>query len=420
MVLRQRGHESVMRQRVQVFKFISNKGLTMSEILSNAVEQRQKLWHEAKAVLDTAEAEKRELTAEEQGKFETLSAELDKRAAFIETARKMAEREERAAAVAEGFTVPSAKTAVDADNIRAIARGEVRSFEFAEKRDLAPATSGAPVPTSFYNQVIMKAKYVGPMLTTSTILNTASGEPLQIPSVSAYSTGSLTAAGSVLSENDPSFNSFVTLQSWKYGGVIRVARELLEDTGVDLLGFLADEIGIGLGSSVNAALTTGTGTTQPLGISTAAGSGITGGTGVSGAFTADNLIDLVYSLDTAARRRPGAGFQMNSASIAAVRKLKDNYGRYIFEPALSADKYDLLLGYNIYENPDLASPATGAKSVLFGDLASYYVRQVGGIRLDRSDDFAFANDQVTFRYTMRLDGNLPQTSHIKFFKGAAS
>jgi HK97 family phage major capsid protein len=121
-----------------------------------------------------------------------------------------------------------------------------------------------------------------------------------------------------------------------------------------------------------------------------------------------------------ARRRPGAGFQMNTTSLASVRTFKDSYGRYIFEPSLSAEKNDLLLGFPIYENPDLASAGTGVKSVIFGDLASYYVREVGGIRLDRSDDYAFANDQVTFRYTWRGDGALPQTSHIKFFKGAAS
>jgi HK97 family phage major capsid protein len=74
----------------------------------------------------------------------------------------------------------------------------------------------------------------------------------------------------------------------------------------------------------------------------------------------------------------------------------------------------------VFENPAMASTGTGAKSVLFGDLKSYFVRQVGGIRLDRSDDFAFNTDLITFRATMRLDGNLPQTSHVKRFTGAAS
>jgi HK97 family phage major capsid protein len=399
------------------------KGHIMSEILKSAVEERQKLWHEAKAVIDGAEAEGRSLSGEEESKYQTLSAELDKRAAFIEEYKKTADREARAAEAAEGFLAPVTQAAAknDADHIRALARGEVRSFEFGnEQRALSPSTTGAPIPTSFYNQIIEIAKFAGPMLSTSTMLRTAGGENLQLPSQATYSAGSITAAGSAIGSSDPTFNAFTTLGAWKYGGLITVARELIEDSGVDLIGFLSDQIGVGLGSSVNAGLTTGTGTTQPSGIVTGAGSATTGGTGVSGAFTADNLIDLVYSLNTVARKRPGAGFQMNSSGIANARKLKDTAGNYVFSPALSADKNDLLLGYSIFENPDMASPAVGAKSVIFGDLASYYVREVGGIRLDRSDDYAFANDQVTFRYTWRGDGALVQSSHVKYFKGGAS
>lgn len=395
----------------------------MSEILKSAVEERQKLWHEAKAVIDGAEAEGRSLSGEEESKYQTLSAELDKRAAFIEEYKKTADREARAAEAAEGFLAPATQAAAksDADHIRALARGEVRSFEFGnEQRAMSPSTTGAPIPTSFYNQIIGIAKFAGPMLTTSTMLRTSGGENLQIPSQATYSAGSITAAGSAIAASDPTFNAFTTLGAWKYGGLITIARELIEDSGVDLLGFLADQIGVGLGSSVNAGLTTGTGTTQPSGIVTGAGSAVTGSTAVSGAFTADNLIDLVYSLNTVARKRPGAGFQMNSSGIANARKLKDTAGNYVFSPALSADKNDLLLGYSIFENPDVASPAVGAKSVIFGDLASYYVREAGGIRLDRSDDYAFANDQVTFRYTWRGDGALVQSSHVKYFKGGAS
>lgn len=395
----------------------------MSEFLKAQIEARQNIWSQAKEILDRAESENRSLSAEETEAYNRMSADLDARASLIETAKKDAEREARAAEAAANFTpAVAAQVEADADRIRSLARGDIRSLNFGETRaGLAPSTTGAPVPTSFYNDVILKAQFVGPMLTTSTILRTQSGEPLQIPSLSAYSTAVQTAAGSVLGESDPVFNSFTTLQSWKFGGIISVARELLEDTSVDLLGFLSDQIGTGLGTNVNQALTTGTGTVTPNGIVTSAGSGITGGTGVSGAFTADNLISLVYNVNTAARRRPGAGFQMNSSSIAAVRSLKDNYGRYIFEPSLSADKNDLLLGYPIYENPDMASTGTGAKSVIFGDLKSYYVREVQpGIRLDRSDDYAFANDQVVFRYTWRGDGALVQPSHVRFFKGAAS
>jgi HK97 family phage major capsid protein len=259
------------------------------------------------------------------------------------------------------------------------------------------------------------------MLDVPTILNTAGGENLQIPSIGTYSSSStVTAQGANFSESDPAFNSFTTLGAFKYGFIIQLSRELIEDAGVDITAFLAEQIGNGLGFNVQSALTTGGGTTAPTGIVTAAGSGITGGTGVSGAFTADNLIDLYYSLDGAARLLPGVGWMANGASLGAMRKLKDTAGNYVFSPALDGNQRDLLLGKPVYENPHMSNAGTGVKSVLVGHMPSYYVRTVGGIRLDRSDDFAFNADLVTFRASMRCDGNLPQTSHIKTFIGAAS
>jgi HK97 family phage major capsid protein len=198
--------------------------------------------------------------------------------------------------------------------------------------------------------VILKARLVGPMLDVPTQLNTTSGETIQVPSLSAYSSSStVTAQGANFTESDPTFNSFVNLGAFKYGFLIQVSREMIEDSGVDLLGFLADQVGNGLGYNVQNALTNGTGTVQPQGIVTAAGSGITGATSVSGAFTADNLIDLYYSLDGAARLLPGVGWMMNGASIGAVRKLKDTAGNYIFSPAADGNQRDSCSGARVRE-----------------------------------------------------------------------
>ena len=396
----------------------------MSDYIRQQAEARAKAWEEAKALLDSAAAEKRDLSAEENQTYDRIMVDLDQRAATMETIKAQAEREERAAEAMKGFEAQarpevSAPAVNENDLIRSLARGEIRSHEF-EKRDVTKGSTGAPVPTSFYDQVILLARHVGPMLETSTIINTAGGENLQIPSLSAYSTGTVTSEAGPIGESDPTFNAFKTLGAFKYSFLTQISREMVEDAGVDILGFLAAQTGNALGYAVNNALTVGTGTTQPTGIVTAAGSGITGGTGVSGGFTADNMIDLVYSVDTAGRTLPGTGWQMSAQAISAVRKLKDNAGQYLFSPSLSADARDLLLGYPIYENPAMAAPATSAKSVIFGHLPSYFARTVGGLRLDRSDDYAFQNDLITFRATMRVDGNLIQTSHVKYFAGAAS
>lgn len=396
----------------------------MSDYIRQQAEARAKAWEEAKALLDSAAAEKRDLTAEENQTYDRIMADLDSRSQVMETMKAQAEREERAAEAMQGFEA-QVKPAVavpaidEAELIRSLARGEIRSHSF-EKRDVLKSSTGSPVPTSFYDQVILLARHVGPMLETSTILNTAGGENLQIPSLSAYSVGTVSGEAAAIGESDPTFNAFKTLGAYKYSFLTQISREMVEDAGVDILGFLATQTGNALGYAVNGALTTGTGTTQPTGIVSAAGSGVTGGTGVSGAFTADNLIDLVYSVDTAGRTLPGTGFQMNAKAIAAVRKLKDSAGQYLFSPALSADARDLLLGYPLFENPAMADPATSAKSVIFGHLPSYFARTVGGLRLDRSDDYAFQNDLITFRATMRVDGNLIQTSHVKYFAGAGS
>jgi HK97 family phage major capsid protein len=385
-------------------------------------EARQKAWEEAKSLLDAAASEKRDLTAEENEKYARINADLDQRAQVIETIKADQDREARALEAMKGLenqarpVADTRKNDSDVEAIRSLARGEIRSYDF-ERRDVSKGSTGSPVPTSFYNQVIDLARLVGPMLETSTILNTASGENLQIPSLATYSTGTVTSEGAIIGESDPVFNSFVTLSAYKYSFLTQVSRELIEDSGVDILGFLAQQTGNAMGFAINNALTVGTGTVEPNGIVTRAGSAVTG---TSLNPTADNIIDLVYNLDGAARRLPGVGFMMNGTSIANVRKLKDNAGQYLFTPSLSSEARDLLLGHPIYENPAMASAASAVKPVIFGHLPSYYVRQVGGLRLDRSDDFAFSSDLVTFRATFRVDGNLIQQSHVKFFKSSNS
>jgi HK97 family phage major capsid protein len=388
------------------------------EYIKQQHEARNRAWEEAKTLLDSAAAEKRELTAEENTKYETISADLDRRAQIIETLKADADREVRAAEAMRGFEdqakpVVEKSTAKDeAEIIRSLARGDMRSYEF-EKRDITKSSTGSPVPTSFYNRIIELARFVGPMLETSTILNTAGGENLQIPSLSAYSAtqGTATAEAAAYSEADPTFNSFVTLGAYKYGFLIQVTRELVEDAGVDILGFLADQIGNTMGTTANSRLTLGTGTVEPNGIVPRAGSGVAS---TATSLAADDLISLVYSLDTVARRLPGSGFMMNANTVAAVRKLKDNSGQYLFSPSMNSEDRDLLLGHRIYENPAMSNVGSAVKSVIFGNLNSYFVRQVGGIRIDRSDDYAFNQDLITFRAQVRLDGNLIQTSHVKY------
>jgi HK97 family phage major capsid protein len=199
---------------------------------------------------------------------------------------------------------------------------------------------------------------------------------------------------------------------------VTISRELLQDSGIDIEAFIARQAGNDLGRIINEKLAVGAGSTEPTGIVTASGSGITGGTALGGGFTTDNLIDLVHGVDSAYASRPSAAFQMRRSTLSALRKLKDGEGRFIYDPTQGTSA--LVLGYPVIENPGMDAIGLEEKSVVFGDMSSYHVRQVGGIEVARSDDAYFVNDLVAFRVSMRIDANLGQASAVKHFIGNAA
>lgn len=390
----------------------------MSDYINIQQEARKKAYEEAKALLDNAASEKRDLSGDEKQTYERIMVDIDERAKLIESIKATAEREERAAQAASSFTPSNDTRSTDADILRSIAMGERRGYEFGQGEKRTLVGSSSTVPQSFYDQVFSVARLVGPMLSTSQIFNTTSGEQLTIPTLTARSTAAVATATAAIGASDPTFSS-IALNAYKYSFLVGVANELIADAGFDLTALIAEQAGNEIGYRVNNALTVGTGTVEPTGLATSAGSALVGGTGVSGAFTYDNLVDLVYSIDGSARQLPGVGFQMSTSSLGVLRKLKDDAGNYIFVPGTTGAP-DTVLGFPVYENPAVAAVGTGAKSVLFGHLPSYKVRIAGGIDIAQSPDYAFNQDVTTFRVKMRVDGGLTHASHVKYFKGAAS
>lgn len=386
----------------------------MSEFIKAQQELRANLTEQIREVIESAEAEKRGLDAAELEKIDRIEADIRSADAAIAVAQRNEERKVEASVAAKGFAMPAAEERSASAILRDIAA--TRGAHTFEQRTLVPSTN--TVPKSFFDQVFDVARLVGPMLDVGQRINTASGEDLTIPTLTAYSTATLKAAGSAIDESEPTYSS-ITLGAYKYGLLIPVANELITDAGFDISAHLAEQAGNGLGYAVNEALTNGSGSNQPNGVKTAAGSGITGGTGVSGGFTADNLIDLQYTLDGAARRLPGVAYMAAGATIGAMRKLKDNAGNYLY--TVNVGQPDTFAGYNVIENPALPAVGTGvAGSVLFGHMPSYKVRVAGGIQVATSTDYAFNQDVTTFRVMMRVDGDLTHASHIKYFKGGAS
>ena len=398
----------------------------MQDYIKRQQELRAVAWEQAKSLLDSAAAEGRDLDAAEQEQYDRINAELDERAAVVERLKKDADREARAAELRAPEVVSPRRDErpSDRDMLTKLIAGEIRSHRF-EARDLVTGVSGdGPelIPQGFYDQLQRKLEYAGPMTMENvvTVLRTASGNDIKVPVESSRSAATATAEAAVFGETDPQFTT-LTLRAHKYGALVQVSEELLNESGIDLVAYLSDQFAIAIGTAVNYALTLGGGTTEPAGIVPGAGLGKTGGTSVAGAFTANDLIDLAHSVDSAYARRPKAGFMLNRASLGAVRKLQDGGGNYIYNPVVSGP--DQLLGFPIFENPDMAAIGTGVKSVLFGDFGAYHTRIVGaGVDVARSDDFAFNQGLITFRAQIRLDGALGggQSDAVKYFIGGAS
>jgi HK97 family phage major capsid protein len=402
------------------------------ELITKLVEQRAHAWEEAKKLLDGADTENRDLDAVEQEQWDRINGDLDgldtritdmhKRSEANKAADEMRDRYQPAP---EGGAVRAGGGDVNSDEvlIRELVDGKRRSVRFeAEKRDLTKGTNSAggfSVPTSFYGQ-LQEHMIANSAIrrTNATVLTTAAGEDIQIPKTTTHPSAILVAEGVAITESDTVFAQ-TTLGAFKYAFITQISVELEKDTGVDLVGYLARIGGEALGNGSGAAFVVGGGTTAPWGVVPRSTLGVTGAVSVAGVFTADNLIDLYYSVIDP--YRSNGSWLLRDSSIATARKLKGSDNNYLWQPGLMIDRPDTLLGRPIFSDPNVVATATTAKSVVFGDFSKYFIRDVAGVEVDRSTDFAFNAGLVTYRFMLRTDGDLvDQTGAIKHFIGGAT
>lgn len=278
-----------------------------------------------------------------------------------------------------------------------------------ERRDLTKLTAGAGgnlVPTGFVQRLYAALVEAATVRQFAGNLTTDSGENLLVPKTTTHGAGALVAEAGAIAESDAAFGQ-QTMNAYKYGQLIQLSTELVQDTAVDLLGYIAESGGRNVGLASGTHFVTGTGTAQPEGIMTNMTNGVTlavgNSTGFGNAAGKDGLFDLYHSIATGYRAR--AVWVMNDSVLAKVRKAKDTTEQYLWQPGLTAGAPDLLLGRPVFTDPNLAAWTATQKIMAFGDFTQYYlVRDVDSVRFERSDDFAFQNDLITFRVLIRTDG----------------
>lgn len=281
---------------------------------------------------------------------------------------------------------------------------------------------GYIVPEGFYSSIVdAMLQFGGIRRSRATVVRTASGNPLPIPTVNDTSNkGRLLAENAAITNTGVTFGQ-VTLNAYTYSSdYVLVSRQLLQDSAFPLQPFIAKKLGERIGRITNEHFTTGDGAAKPKGISVGLTVGKTGATGQTTSVIYDDLVDLEHSVD--ADYRGNAQWMMADSSVKVMKKLKDGEGRPLWVPGIAVREPDSILGYGYVVNNDMAAMAASAVSIVFGDLSSYYVRDVQDIILLRLDERYADNLQVAFLAFSRHDGKLVDagTHPIKSYVNSAS
>ena len=266
-------------------------------------------------------------------------------------------------------------------------------------------------------------------------VTTANGADLGYPtSDGTNEVGELVAQNAPASAADISFGTRA-LNVYKFSSkIITVPIELLQDSSIDIVALVQKRMRDRIGRAQNVYFTTGTGSAQPMGLFTAASVGKTGATGQTTTVTYDDLVDMIDSLDAAYLDNPPStpelasaqpGWMFAQAMRRVVRKMKDTTGRPIWTPSYdegaSAKTPDLLLGYPVNINNDAPAPGANAKTIAFGNLHKYLIRDAMDITMFRFDDSAFmTRGQVGFLAWARAGGNLMDVNSVKTYQQSAT
>lgn len=239
------------------------------------------------------------------------------------------------------------------------------------------------------------------------VITTSSGDR-KIPVVASKGTASWIDEEAAFPETNDTFG-MLSIGAFKLATTIKVSDELLHDSVFDVASYIAKEFARRIGTAEEEAFFTGNGVGKPTGIlaDKVDGKDVGAQLGVttSGAsITFDDVIDLYYSLRAPYRRN--AVFMMNDSTVRALRKLKNGSGDYLWQPSVTAGTPDTIMNRPVYTSSYMPTVASGAKSILFGDMSYYWIADREGRTFQRLNELYAPTGQVGFLSFERVDGKL--------------
>ena len=387
--------------------------------------QRAKTWEQAKAFLDS-HRKNGVLSAEDTAVYEKMEQTI------VDLGHEI-ERQERLDAFEREMNAPTAKpltgkpmtakedvkTGRASDAYKAAFWNQVRAKDgiSTEVRNAlsegVDTEGGYLVPDEFEHTLVQALSQNNIIRDHAHVFTTNSGTH-KIPVVTTKGTASWVDEGGTITEGDDVFGQQL-IGAHKVATLIKVSEELLNDSAFDLEQYFTTEFARRIGNAEEDAFLGGNGTGKPTGIfddTSGAQVGVTSGSATT--LTADEIIDLFYSLDGAYRRN--AIWVLNDSTIKAIRKLKDGQGQYLWQPALHEGTFDTLLGKRIFTSPYVPEIGAGKKTIAFGDFSFYWIGDRQGITFRRLNERFAETGQVGFLASKRLDGKLVLPEAIKILQ----
>jgi HK97 family phage major capsid protein len=369
----------------------------------------------------------KEWVAEDRSIDDNLNAEYKRLEGVVERT-KIAEQREAALAKVE-FKKKEIQDTSGKDALTAEMRG-LRAFLLNDRKvmdelraaqsSVVNADGGYTVPTTLFNEIDKALVAFGGIRSVSRILTTSTGNPLDMPTVADTAN-----VGAIVAQNADAGGAtkvaFGTKQMNSYkisSGVLQIPNELIRDSQFDIVPFLVDLIVERVARKYSTFAITGTGSGQPQGVTIGASTGITAAVS---ALTADNILDLIHSVDPAYRTSKNFAVACNDATIKAIRKFKDTNGQYIWQMGnIQLGAPSTIWNVPIVTDQGFADIGVSTVSMLAGDFSKYVIREVGSGELRQSTERYFELDQLGILYQRSVDMIVTNSAAIKKLTHAAS
>lgn len=257
------------------------------------------------------------------------------------------------------------------------------------------------VPDAMMQRVEAAMLWFGGIRQFAEVITTDDGADLPWPVYNDTSnTGRRLAENTAATQTDLEVGMRVLKAHMYSSDEVLVSYQLMQDRPDLASSILADALGERVGRIQNTEFTTYAAADGPQGIVPIVASGVTAAAATE--VTPDELRQLKFSVNRAYRDHPSSAYMMADATVGEILGLKDGNGQYIFTQPTSGED-PTIWGKRVIVNDDVPATATGNKAVLFGKGASFKVRQVRGFTLLRLDERYAPSLQVSFLGFARAD-----------------